>query len=79
MGLLDRGWVQAGHIASPGMLQPLLVSAGDEEQVKRTYLLENTDRQTDKSQHFVAAAFTVVIVVRQRERDKSRQERKGYK
>jgi len=65
------------------MLQPLLVSAGDEEQVKRTYLLENTDRQTDRqmdeSQHFVATAFAIVVVVRQRERDKSRQERKGYK
>ena len=38
-----------GHIALPGMLQPLLVSAGDEEQVECTYLLENTDGQTDKS------------------------------
>jgi len=65
------------------MLQPLLVSAGDEEQVECTYLLENmdrqTDRQTDESQHFLAATFAVVIIVRQRERDKSRQERKGYK
>jgi len=59
------------------------VSAGNEEQVERTYLLENTDRRmdrrTDKSQHFVAAAFAVIVIVRQRERDKSRQERKGYK
>ena len=38
-----------------------------------------TDRWTDESQHFIATAFTVVVVVRQRERDKSRQERKGYK
>jgi len=67
------------------------VSAGDEEQVEHTYLLENMDRQMDrwmdrwmdrqmdKSQHFVAATFAIIIVVRQRERDKSRQERKGYK
>src|SRR6266850_3537985 len=47
MGVLDRGWVQVGHIALPGMLQPLLVSAGDEEQVECTCFLENTDRQTD--------------------------------
>jgi len=33
----------------------------------------------DESQHFITAAFAVIIVVRQRERDKSRQERKGYK
>jgi len=61
----------------------LLVSAVDEEQVERTYLLENmdrwTDRQMNKSQHFVAAAFAIIVIVRQRERDKSRQERKGYK
>src|SRR6266850_4235746 len=30
------------------MLQPLLVSAGDEEQVECTYLLENMDRWTDR-------------------------------
>ena len=57
----------------------MLVSAGDEEQVERTYLLENTDRRTDESQHFVTTTFAVVVIVRQRERDKSRQERKGYK
>src|SRR6267142_3954731 len=31
------------------MLQPLLVSTGDEEQVERTCFLENMDRQTDAS------------------------------
>src|SRR6267142_1869217 len=46
-GVLDRGQVQVGHIVSPGMLQPLLVSAGDEEQVECTYLLENTDGRMD--------------------------------
>jgi len=59
------------------------VSAGDEEQVECTYLLKNTDRQTDRqmdeSQHFIATTFAVIVIVRQRERDKSRQERKGYK
>ena len=48
MGMLDWGQVQAGHLASPVMLQPSLVSAGDEEQVECTYLLENTDGQTDR-------------------------------
>jgi len=50
-GVLDQGRVQAGHIASPGMLQPWLVSTGNEGQVECTYLLENTDGQTDKSGH----------------------------
>jgi len=66
------------------MLQPLLVSAGDEEQVECTYLLENMDGWTDKSRHFVTATATfaivvlvivIVVVIRQRERYKSRQER----
>jgi len=65
------------------MLQPLLVSAGDEEQVECTYLLENMDGQMDESRHFVATAtfavvvlvIVVVVVIRQRERYKSRQER----
>ena len=48
-GVLDQGWVQVGHIALPGMLQPLLVSTGDEEQVECTCFLENTDRRTDAS------------------------------
>jgi len=48
-GVLDRGQVQAGHIVPPGMLQPLLVSTGDEEQVEHTCFLENTDRWTDTS------------------------------
>jgi len=48
MGVLDQGQVQAGHIVSPRMLQPLFVSIGDEEQVEHTCFLENTDRQTDR-------------------------------
>jgi len=47
MGVLDQGWVQVGHIALPGTLQPLLMSAGDEEQVECTCFLENMDGQTD--------------------------------
>src|SRR6267142_6637269 len=48
-GVLDQGQVQAGHIVLPGMLQPLLVSVGDEEQVEHTCFLKNMDRQTDTS------------------------------
>jgi len=74
-GVLDQGQVQAGHIASPGMLQPLLVSVDDEEQVECTYLLENTDiqtsRQMDESRHFITTTatttftftFTIIILV----------------
>jgi len=47
-GVLDQGQVQAGHIASPGTLQPLLVSAGDEEQVECTCFLENMDEWMDR-------------------------------
>ena len=47
-GMLDQGRVRAGHLVSPGMPQLLLVSTGDEEQVECTYLLENTDGQTDR-------------------------------
>src|SRR6266850_975032 len=42
-GVLNRGQV---HIASPGTLQPWLVSTGDEGQVECTYFLENTDGRT---------------------------------
>src|SRR6266850_1881083 len=48
MGMLDQGRVQVGHLALPVMPQPSLVSAGNEEQVECTYLLENMDGQTDR-------------------------------
>jgi len=62
MGVLDRGQVQVGHIALPGMLQPLLVSIGDEEQVECTCFLENTDGQTDTSHCYCHHCHCVHLV-----------------
>ena len=51
-----------GHIVSPGMLQPLLVSVGDEEQMECTWFLENTDGQTDALHCHCRCCYCVHLV-----------------
>src|SRR6267142_632937 len=58
-GVLNRGQV---HIASPGTLQPWLVSTGDEGQVECTYLLENTDRRTHQQKStFLIPSYSILL------------------